>query len=136
MKNPYVTKPKNCILTYLLFLTLQVRRRCEPVQNKFSLKWPDFLDCQHFPQKNGGVNGGEMCIPMPEKKDLKEYKNNQNDNYLNSLHFNDAFKNKLKEVTADDKLAENQVPTGKLFREDLLKQKIVILFAIFKAASA
>jgi len=89
-----------------------VRRRCEPVQMKVSLKWPEFLNCQRFPEKNGG-NGGEMCIPMPENKALKEYKKNtnNNDNYfnsVNSLQFNDAFKNKLKEVTADDKLSENE----------------------------
>ena len=57
-----------------------------------------------------------MCIPMPENKALKEYKKNtnNNDNYfnsVNSLQFNDAFKNKLKEVTADDKLSENEVST-------------------------
>ena len=82
---------------------------------KVSLKWPEFLNCQRFPVKNGG-NGGEMCIPMPENKALKEYKKNtnNNDNYfnsVNSLQFNDAFKNKLKEVTADDKLSENEVST-------------------------
>ena len=79
---------------------------------KFGVKWPEFLDCQKFPENNGG-KGGEMCIPMPENKALKEYKKNtnNNDNYFNSLQFNDAFKNKLKEVTADDKLSENEVST-------------------------
>jgi len=87
-----------------------VRSNCAKVQMKnFGLTWPDFLECNNFPESNGH---GHMCIPKPMTQDQQMSFKNNNYDTINSLQFNDIFMNQVKKTK--DKLAEGEVENKKL----------------------
>ena len=76
----------------------------------FGLTWPDFLECNNFPESNGH---GHMCIPKPMTQDQQMSFKNNNYDTINSLQFNDIFMNQVKKTK--DKLAEGEVEVRHIF---------------------
>ena len=70
----------------------RVRRRCKPVlKSRFSIDWPDILNCSRFPETNVHEH---MCIDVPKHG---QFSLGLPPSSLNSLQTNPLFMEKVKQ---------------------------------------